>query len=87
MNAFGKIVFKLDGMNTERKDNNKTVADIMKSNEKLVSELNVAKNTSNLLKNKVDKLESQIYLADQYPQRNNIEVSGIPDNIEDSNLF
>ena len=39
----------------------------------------------NVLENKVFTLESELNSLEQYGRRNNIEITGIPDNVPDQN--
>ena len=58
---------------------------LMELNEKLVSQFIVVKRVNTLLENRVIELEKSQAKVEQYSRRNNVEISGIPDEILDNN--
>ena len=58
----------------------------MNTNERLTSELTVVKNVNNILENRIVNLEKQLSKNEQYGRRNNIEISGISNQIPDQDL-
>ena len=58
----------------------------MSTNERLTSELTVVKNVSNILENRIVNLEKQLSKNEQYGRRNNVEISGISNDIPDQDL-
>ena len=53
---------------------------------KLESDLSLSRNTSSLLRQKVTDLERRCAASEQYSRRECLEISGLPDNIDDSQL-
>ena len=62
------------------------LAKLMESNEKLSSQFIVVKKVNTLLEKHVIELEKSQAKAEQYSRRNNVEISGIPQEILDDNL-
>ena len=58
----------------------------MSTNERLTSELTVVKNVNNILENRIVNLEKQLSKNEQYGCHNNIEISGISNQIPDQDL-
>ena len=58
----------------------------MSSNERLTSELSVVKNVNNILENRIVNLEKQLSKNEQYGCHNNVEISGISNDIPDQDL-
>ena len=56
------------------------------TNEELTSELVIVKNVNVDLGNRVTNLEKLQAKAEQYNRRNNVEISGIPNEIPDEGL-
>ena len=50
------------------------------------SPVNVVKNVNNILENRIVNLENQLSKNEQYGRRNNVEISGISNDIPDQNL-
>ena len=59
---------------------------LVNTNERLTSELTVVKNVNNILENRIVNLEKQLSKNEQYGRRNNIEISGISNQIPDQDL-
>ena len=64
-------------------DNIKSLVGI---NEILTSELNVVKNVNNILEKRIVNLEKQLSKNEQYGRRNNVEISGVSNQIADQDL-
>ena len=62
------------------------VKNLVSTNERLTSELSVVKNVNNTLENRIVNLEKQLSKNEQYGCRNNVEVSGISNDISDQDL-
>ena len=62
------------------------VKNLVSTNERLTSELSVVKNVNNILENRIVNLEKQLSKNEQYGRRNNVEVSGISNDISDQDL-
>ena len=62
------------------------VESLVSTNERLSSELNIVKNVGNVLKNRIVNLEKELSKNEQYGRRNNVEISGIPNQISDQDL-
>ena len=58
----------------------------MSTNERLTSELPIVKNVNNVLENRIVNLEKQLSKNEQYGRRNNVEISGISNQIPDQDL-
>ena len=58
----------------------------MSTNERLNRELTIVKNVDNVLKNRIVNLEKELSKNEQYGRRNNVEISGIPNQISDQDL-
>ena len=58
----------------------------MITNERLNRELTIVKNVDNVLKNRIVNLEKELSKNEQYGRRNNVEISGIPNQISDQDL-
>ena len=59
---------------------------LVNTNERLTSELTVVRNVNNILENRIVNLEKQLSKNEQYGRRNNIEISGISNQIPDQDL-
>ena len=55
-------------------------------NERLNSELMVVKNVNNILENRIVNLEKQLSKNEQYGRQNNVEISGLSNQIADQDL-
>ena len=62
------------------------VESLVSTNERLNSELTIVKNVDNVLKNRIVNLEKELSKNEQYGRRNNVEISGIPNQISDQDL-
>ena len=62
------------------------VKNLVSTNERLTSELSVVKNVNNILENRIVNLEKQLSKNEQYGRHNNVEVSGISNDISDQDL-
>ena len=62
------------------------VKSLVSTNERLNSELTIVKNVDNVLKNRIVNLEKELSKNEQYGRRNNVEISGIPNQISDQDL-
>ena len=58
----------------------------MSTNKRLTSELSVVKNVNSILENRVVNLEKQLSKNEQYGRRNNVEISGISNQIPGEDL-
>ena len=65
---------------------NDTISQLQSPNEKIRSELAVVKNVNTKLEERIISLEKNQAKSEQYSQRNNIELSGIPNDIPEDNL-
>ena len=65
---------------------NDTISQLHSPNEKIRSDLTVVKNVNAKLKEWIISLEKSQAKAEQYSQHNNIELSGIPNDIPEDNL-
>ena len=63
-----------------------TISQLHSTNEKIRSELVVVKNVKTKLEERIICLEKNRAKSEQYSQRNNIELSGIPNDIPENNL-
>ena len=62
------------------------VESLVSTNERLNSELTIVKNVDNVLKNRIVNLEKELSKNEQYGRRNNVEISGIPNQLSDQDL-
>ena len=62
------------------------VKSLVSTNERLTSELPIVKNVNNVLENRIINLEKQLSKNEQYDRRNNVEISGISNEIPDQNI-
>ena len=62
------------------------VKSLVSTNERLTSELPIVKNVNNVLENRIVNLEKQLSKNEQYGRRNNVEISGILNQIPDQDL-
>ena len=58
----------------------------MSTNERLTSELTIVRNVNNSLENRIVNLEKELSKNEQYDRRNNVEISGISNQIPDQDL-
>ena len=59
---------------------------IMADNQKLQNDIAIVKNVNNKFEEKIVYLEKNQAKEEQYSRRNNVEISGIPNNIPDKDL-
>ena len=59
------------------------VKSLLSTNARLTSELSIVKNLNNVVENRIVNLEKQLPKNEQYGRRNNVEVSGILNQIPD----
>ena len=59
------------------------VKSLLSTNARLTSELSIVKNMNNVVENRIVNLEKQLPKNEQYGRRNNVEVSGILNQIPD----
>ena len=62
------------------------VKSLLSTYERLTSELSIVKNVNNVLENRIVNLEKQLSKNKQYGHRNNLELSGISNQIRDQDL-
>ena len=62
------------------------VKSLVSTNERLTSELSIVKNVNNVQENRIVNLEKQLSKNEQYGRRNNVEISGISNQIPDQDL-
>ena len=84
----GKVIVDADISNLCRQISklNDTISQLHSRNEKNRSELAVVKNVNTKLEERIISLEKNQAKSEQYSQRNNIELSGIPNDIPEDNL-
>ena len=58
----------------------------MSTNERFTSELMVGKNVNNIFKNRIINLENRLSKNERYGPQNNVEISGISNEISDQDL-
>ena len=56
------------------------------TNERFTSELMVGKNVNNIFKNRIINLENRLSKNERYGPQNNVEISGISNEISDQDL-
>ena len=59
---------------------------LVTANDKLNSELLIVRNINQNLQNRIINLEKQQSKSEQYNRRNNVEISGISNEVSDQNL-
>ena len=62
------------------------VKSLVSTNERLTSELPIVKNVNNVLENRIVNLEKQLSKNEQYCRRNDVEISGISNQIPGQHL-
>ena len=65
---------------------NDTISQLHLTNKKIRSDLTVAKNVNAKMEGRIISLEKSQTKFEQYSQRNNIELSGIPNDIPEDNI-
>ena len=76
----------LTRMNTDLSDVTQDFSDLKQNHIKLESELSVARQVNNKLKEHIVSLERQCWSNSQYSRRECLEISGIPDKTDQKNL-
>ena len=84
----GKVIVDADISNlcNQISKLNNTISQPHSTNEKIRSELAVVKNMNTKLKEQIICLEKNQAKSEQYSRHNNIELSGIPNDIPENNL-
>ena len=84
----GKVIVDADISNlcNQISKLNDTISQLHSTNEKIRSELAVVKNVNTKLEERIICLEKNQAKSEQYSRRNNIELSGIPNDIPENNL-
>ena len=87
-NLKGKVVVGNDiqGLFNQISKLSENVDRLVTANEKLNSELLIARNVNQNLQNRIINLEKQESKSEQYNRRNNVEISGISNEVSDRNL-
>ena len=87
-NLKGKVVVGNDiqGLFNQISKLSENVDRLVTANEKLNSELLIARNVNQNLQNRIINLEKQQSKSEQYNRRNNVEISGISNEVSDRNL-
>ena len=84
----GKVIMDSDISNlcNQISKLNDTISQLHSTNEKIRSDLTVVKNVNAKLEERIISLEKSQAKSEQYSRRNNIELSGIPNDIPEDNL-
>ena len=87
-NLKGKVVVGNDiqGLFNQISKLSENVDRLVTANEKLNSELLIVRNVNQNLQNRIINLEKQQSKSEQYNRRNNVEISGISNEVSDQNL-
>ena len=87
-NLKGKVVVGNDiqGLFNQISKLSENVDCLVTANEKLNSELLIARNVNQNLQNRIMNLEKQKSKTEQYNRQNDVEVSGISNEVSDQNL-
>ena len=87
-NLKGKVVVGNDiqGLFNQISKLSENVDRLMTANEKLNSELLIVRNVNQNLQNRIINLEKQQSKSEQYNRGNNVEISGISNEVSDQNL-
>ena len=75
-----------DKFNSTLANINKDIGELKYKFEKLESELVVSKSVDSNLCKKITTLETQFWASNQYSRRECLDISGIPENIENKDL-
>ena len=88
LELIGRVTVDADirGLCDQIKNLTETVSQLLDKHEQLNSELLVCKNVNKHLEEKVAKLGNNQTMSEQFSQRNNIELVGIPNAIRDNDL-
>ena len=84
----GKVVAdnQIQNLCNEIKNLSDNVKSLVNTDEWLTSELTIVKNVNHVLGTRIVNLEKQLSKNEQYGRRNNIEISGISNQIRDQDL-
>ena len=84
----GKVVDdnQIQNLCNEIKNLSDNVKSLVNTDEWLTSELTIVKNVNHVLGTRIVNLEKQLSKNEQYGRRNNIEISGISNQIRDQDL-
>ena len=84
----GKVVIGNDiqGLFNQISKLSENVDRLMIANKKLNSELLIVRNINQNLQNRITNLEKQQSKSEQYNRRNNVEISGISNEVSDRNV-
>ena len=84
----GKVVAdkQIQNLCNEIKNLSDNVKSLVNTDEWLTSELTIVKNVNHVLETRIVNLEKQLSKNEQYGRRNNIEISGISNQIRDQDL-
>ena len=84
----GKVIVDADISNlcSQTSKLNDTIPQLHSTNEKIRSKLAVVKNVNTKLEEQIISLDKNQVKSEQYSRRNNIELSGIPNDIPENNL-
>ena len=87
-NLKGKVVVGNDiqGLFNQISKLSENVDRLVTANEKLNSELLIVRNVNQNLQNRIINLKKQQSKSEQYNRRNNVEISGISNEVSDQNL-
>ena len=87
-NLKGKVVVgnNIQGLFNQISKLSENVDRLVTANEKLNSELLIVRNVNQNLQNRIINLEKQQSKSEQYNRRNNVEISGISNEVSDQNL-
>ena len=87
-NLKGKIVVgnNIQGLFNQISKLSENVDRLVTANDKLNSELLIVRNVSQNLQNRIINLEKQQFKSEQYNRCNNVEISGISNEVSDQNL-
>ena len=87
-NLKGKVVVENDiqGLFNQISKLSENVDRLVTANKKLNSELLIVRNVNRNLQNRIINLEKQQSKSEQYNRRNNVEISGISNEVSDQNL-
>ena len=84
----GKVVAdnQIQNLRSEIANLSDNVKSLVNTNERLTNELSVVKKVNNILENRIVNLETQLSKNEQYGRRNNVEISGISNQILNHDL-
>ena len=84
----GKVVAdnQIQNLYSEIANLSDNVKSLVSTNKRLTSELTVLKNVNIILENRIVNLEKQLLKNEQYGRHNNVEISGISNQLQDQDL-